>query len=304
MQRETQGGIRRAWQVRVRIAHDLRSPRACASVRTVMPLRAAIAVILTSLLSSGVTAAPPLVAKFSTIVGDFDVLLHENAAPLSVANFTSYANSGRYDSTIIHRSTTYDPHSIQIVQGGGFVLSTNSLSMVVADQSIALEAGLANSRGTLAMARTSDPDSATSQWFLNVADNPGLDGNYAVFGDMISIGGLSVLNALGAVPAYDASGQLGGVFNELPLTQPALESQYLVVVHGVSVTPFQITAIRPGTNGVHLDWTALSTNTPVKVERTTNLAAGNWQVVSSNNTQGTFTDTNAPATAFYRLVTQ
>ena len=269
-----------------------------------MPPRAAIAAILTSLLLSSACAAPPLVAKFSTVAGDFDVLLRADAAPVSVANFTSYANSGRYDSTIIHRSTTYNPADIQIVQGGGFVLSTNSLSPVVTDAPIILETALTNSRGTLAMARTADLDSATSQWFFNVADNPGLDGSYAVFGIVIGSGGLSVLDALGAVPAYNASTNLGAAFGELPLTQPALQPQYLLLIHSVAVTPFQVTGIRPGTNGVQLDWTALSTNTPVKVERATNLAAGNWQVVSSNNTQATFTDTNAPSAAFYRVVAQ
>ena len=184
------------------------------------------------------------------------------------------------------------------------MLSTNSLSPVATDAPIMLEAGLANSRGTLAMARTPEPNSATSQWFFNVAYNPALDGNYAVFGSVIGSGGLSVLDTLGAVPVYNATADLGATFGELPLTQPELQQQYLLVIHTVAVTPFQVTGIRPGTNGMKLDWTALSTNTPVRVERATNLAAGNWQVVSSNNTQATFTDTNAPSAAFYRVVTQ
>lgn len=250
-------------------------------------------------------AAPPNIAKFSTIVGDFDVLLHGDAAPVSVSNFISYAAAGRYESTIIHRSTTYNPASIQIVQGGGFVISSNSLSAVATGAPIVLEAGLANSRGTLAMARTSERDSATSQWFFNISGNPGLDGNYAVFGGTIGSGGLSVLDALGSIPVYDVSVDLGSVFSELPLTQPALQAAYLVVVHNIAVVPFRVTGIHPQTKGVRIDWTALSTNTPVKVERMTNLVTGTWQIVSSNNTQATFTDTNAPASAaFYRVVTE
>lgn len=269
-----------------------------------MPRRAPLAVILACLLLSAAGAAPPLVAKFSTVAGDFDVLLRADAAPTSVSNFTSYANSGRYDSTIIHRSTTYNPADIQIVQGGGFALSESTLSPVVADPPIILEAGLSNARGTLAMARTSDPNSATSQWFFNVAANPALDGNYAVFGSVIGSGGLSVLDAVGAVKVYDASPSLGATFSQLPLTQPSLQPQFLVVVHSVTVAPFQVTSIRAATNGITLDWTALSTNTPVRVERATNLAAGNWQVVSSNNTQATFTDTDAPPAAFYRVIAE
>ena len=270
-----------------------------------MPTRAVVFIAAMSLCLSFAPAAQPSIAKFSTSLGDFDVLLRGDSAPASVANFISYADAGRYDSTIIHRSTTYDPYGIQIVQGGGFVISGYNLSAVVTNAPIVLEAGLANSRGTLAMARMDDPNSATSQWFFNVTSNPGLDGNYAVFGSIIGSGGLSVLDALGAITVYNASLQLGSVFAELPLTQPSLDPAYLVVVNSVAVVSFRITAIRPQAQGVKIDWTALSTNTPVKVERTTNLVSGVWQVVSSNNTQATFTDTNAPASAaFYRVVAE
>ena len=105
-------------------------------------------------------------------MGDFDVLLDSIAAPRSVDNFSAYANRGAYDVTIIHRSTTYNPLDIQIVQGGGFELVGNTLPPIPSDPPIPLEAGRANALGTLAMARTSDPDSATSQWFFNVDRQP------------------------------------------------------------------------------------------------------------------------------------
>lgn len=268
-----------------------------------MAFRAAAVVFLLAIFSS-VAAPPPKIARFSTVLGDFDVLLHQDNAPVSVANFTSYASSGRYDSTIIHRSTTYNSSTIQIVQGGGFGLSTNNLFPVSTDAPIVLEAGLANSRGTIAMARTSEPNSATSQWFFNVTNNPGLDGSYAVFGNILGARGLSVLDALGSVPVYNVTNQLGAVFAELPLTKPSLEAASLVLVRSVAVVPFRVTGLQRATNGVKLDWTALSTNTPVRVERTTNLATGVWQAVSSNNVAATFTDTNAPAAAaYYRVVT-
>lgn len=271
-----------------------------------MPARAAIVVLL-PIFALAAFAAPPEIARFSTTLGDFDVLLRADAAPVSVANFISYADTGRYGSTIIHRSTTYDPGSIQIVQGGGFLLTDSNLWAVQTDPPIALEANLPNLRGTIAMARTSDPNSATSQWFFNVADNAGLDGNYAVFGSIIGSGGLAVLDAMGALTVYNASAQLGNdVFSELPLVQiPPDPNLYLVLVQNVAITRFRITGIQPGTNGVKIDWTALSTNTPVKVERTTNLVTGTWQPVSTNNTGATFTDTNAPASAaFYRVVAE
>lgn len=76
-------------------------------------------------------AANPLIARFQSVLGDFDVVLASEDAPISAANFTSYANRGSYDSTFIHRSTTYDSSSIQIVQGGGFtLLGTNEIRAI------------------------------------------------------------------------------------------------------------------------------------------------------------------------------
>jgi len=72
-------------------------------------------------------AAPPI-ARFETVLGQFEVLLEPSSAPRSVSNFVTYANRGDYDSTIIHRSTTYNPLIIQIVQGGGFQLVTNTIT--------------------------------------------------------------------------------------------------------------------------------------------------------------------------------
>lgn len=270
-----------------------------------MILRIAVLAVVYSLFALGAFAAPPMIAKFSTVLGDFDVLLRPDAAPVSVANFISYADAARYDSTIFHRSTTYNPDNIQIVQGGGFALSGETLSPVETYPPIVLEAALPNLRGTIAMARTAAPDSATSQWYFNVTDSPALDGSYAVFGSIIGPGGLSVLDALGAVTVYNASGALGSVFSELPLLGPSLEVDNLVLVQSVAVTPFSITKIEKVEDGIKIDWTALSTNTPVRVERATNLASGDWEAVSTNNRAATFTDTNAPATAaFYRVVTE
>jgi len=243
-------------------------------------------------------AAPPI-ARFETVLGRFDVLLEPSSAPRSVSNFVTYANRGDYDSTIIHRSTTYNPLNIQIVQGGGFRLVTNTITPVDTDPPIPLEANLLNLRGTIAMARTAEPDSATSQWYFNVTDNPALNSNYAVFGRVLGAG-QSVVDAMGNLGVYDASAQLGPVFAELPL----VSGQYLVLIDSVRVEPFAITNITRSGSGVELRWTPLSTNTPVKVQRTAVLDAP-WTVISSNNTDGTFTDTNAPsAGAFYRVTTE
>jgi autotransporter-associated beta strand protein len=185
------------------------------------------------------------VVRFTTNLGVFDVDLFDETMPVTVANFLDYVTSDRYTSTIFHRSTTYNPFGIQIIQGGGFELvatpTGSELLPVEADPPIPLEASSANLRGTLAMARTSDPDSATSQWYFNVTDSPGLDFNYAVFGTVIGTG-LDVIDTIAAVPVYDASPQLGATFAELPLLEASLEPQSFVLVDDVAiVSPWRVT---------------------------------------------------------------
>jgi len=181
------------------------------------------------------------IVTFTTNLGTFDVQLYDTQVPTTVANFLSYVNAGSYTNSIIHRSTTYNPADIQIVQGGGFVLNGLQIDPIATAAPIPLEAGLSNLKGTIAMARTAAPNSATSQWFFNVTDNPALDpspGNdgYAVFGAVIG-GGISVIEAIGAVPVYDLSVQLGATFSELPLLNPALEPQNLVMVNSIVPVP-------------------------------------------------------------------
>lgn len=250
---------------------------------------------------SGLAWSAPLIARFETVLGDFEVVLDSASAPRSVENFIRYANSGAFDSTIMHRSTTYNPANIQIVQGGGFGLVGNTIAPVSTDPPIPLEATLPNRRGTIALARTAAADSATSQWFFNVTDNPGLDFNYAVFGRVLG-GGQSVVDAMGAAPVYDVTAQLG--FPELPLLQPSLNAASLLLVTSVRVENFAITNITRSGSTAELRWMPLSTNTPVKVQRTANFD-GTWTTLVSNLTTGVFVDTNAPAAAgFYRVVTE
>ncbi|MFI3247069.1 MAG: peptidylprolyl isomerase [Ferrimonas sp.] len=128
--------------------------------------------------------------------GTILVELDRSRAPLSVDNFLHYAVTGQYDNTLFHRII---PNFV--VQGGGY---TADYKPVLEGAPVANEAGngLLNTRGTLAMARTNAPHSATNQFFFNLQDNPNLDPlpqrwGYAVFGEIIE--GLEVLNALGSV---------------------------------------------------------------------------------------------------------
>lgn len=143
-------------------------------------------------------AARP-VATIETSLGSFTVELFPEQAPDSVANFLQYAREGFYDGTIFHRVV-----SGYVIQGGGF---TPDLTEKDTRPPIRNEAtnGLANRRGTVAMARTSRVRSATSQFFVNLVDNPRLDHHgyapddfgYAVFGRVTS--GMDVVDKIGAV---------------------------------------------------------------------------------------------------------
>jgi peptidyl-prolyl cis-trans isomerase A (cyclophilin A) len=149
------------------------------------------------LLGAGLPALAQKV-KLATSAGEIVLQLDAAKAPKSVENFLQYVKSGHYDGTIFHR--VIDNF---MIQGGGFGTDMKEKSTKAP---IPLEArnGLNNDRGTVAMARTSDPNSATAQFFINVKDNGFLnaaqsrDGNgYAVFGKVIS--GMDVVDKIRAV---------------------------------------------------------------------------------------------------------
>lgn len=135
-----------------------------------------------------------------TSLGDLTLELDGVKAPLSTENFVDYVTSGHFDGTIFHRVIPGF-----MVQGGGF---TAEMAQKPTRAPIANEAdnGRKNARGTLAMARTSDPNSATAQFFINVADNDFLDHKaktlqgwgYAVFGEVVE--GMEVVDQIVAVP--------------------------------------------------------------------------------------------------------
>ena len=132
-----------------------------------------------------------------TSLGDITLELEPEKAPISVENFLNYVDAGFYDGTVFHRVI---PNFM--IQGGGM---TANLSQKPTRPAIKNEAenGLKNDAGTIAMARTSAPDSATAQFFINLKDNDFLnhgarDFGYAVFGHVTQ--GMDVVKKIGAVP--------------------------------------------------------------------------------------------------------
>ena len=160
-----------------------------------------------------------------TNMGDIVIELYPDKAPKSVENFLAYVNSGFYDGTIFHR--VIDNF---MVQGGGF---TRELRQKPTKPAITNEAknGLSNLKGTVAMARTGDPNSATAQFFINVADNQRLDytsdqngatWGYAVFGKVVS--GMDIVDKIRAVP----TGAQGPFKSDVPTTPVVIEKASVV----------------------------------------------------------------------------
>ena len=138
--------------------------------------------------------------RLKTNVGDIVLELNAGKAPVTVANFLGYVKKKHYNGTVFHRVI-----SNFMIQGGGFEASAGALVEKTTGKGITNEGqnGLKNERGTIAMARTNDPNSATAQFFINVKDNSSAldypsNGGYAVFGKVVE--GMTVVDKIKAVP--------------------------------------------------------------------------------------------------------
>ncbi len=158
---------------------------------------------LALLLSFSALAANPVVIM-DTSLGEVEIELNEEKAPVSVKNFLSYVDKKFYDNTIFHRVINGF-----MIQGGGFEegMKEKKTSAPIANEA---KNGLRNDEGTIAMARTNDPNSATSQFFINVNSNDSLnfpqpDGHgYAVFGKVMK--GMHIVNRIKMVKTGNLSG--------------------------------------------------------------------------------------------------
>lgn len=199
------------------------------------------------------------VVQFDTVKGKFNAELQAASAPKTVTNFLNYVNRGAYTNTIIHRSVPGF-----VIQGGGFALSGTSLNTIASDAPVVNEFKLSNTRGTMAMAKLgSGPDTATNQWFVNLADNSAnLDaqnGGFTVFARVMGTG-MSVADAIAAVTVYNASSQLGATFDSLPLLGQDLTVANLILFSSVKVVPiFPVT----GSTASVVSFSATSSNTAV-----------------------------------------
>jgi cyclophilin family peptidyl-prolyl cis-trans isomerase len=187
--------------------------------------------LTTAFADSDVSAA----IRLTTVLGTVDIALLGQQKPITVANFLNYVNQGRYfkvDPTNGQLASSFIHRSVPgfIIQGGGYLGTVDPAhpanaqpTAVLAFPSIQNEPGISNRRGMIAMAQFgTDPNSATSQWFINLADNGGppnnLDirfnnaGPYSVFGRVVN-NGMTVVDAIAAVPRFNA----GAPFDTIPL---------------------------------------------------------------------------------------
>ncbi|MDE2607910.1 MAG: peptidyl-prolyl cis-trans isomerase [Burkholderiales bacterium] len=189
-----------------------------------MTRRLAAATLLAGWLAAGAWAADAPRVKFATTAGDFVVEVYPDKAPKTVANFLQYVREKHYDGTIFHR--VIDRF---MIQGGGFdvrMTQKPTRPPVPHEGRMAYDKGLRNETGTIAMARTSDPDSATAQFYINVANNAFLDPGpgkpgYTVFGRVVS--GMDVVDRIKSVPTGNV-----GMYSDVPLTPVVIQSATIV----------------------------------------------------------------------------
>jgi len=179
--------------------------------------------------------------QFQTVMGDFEVNLFDNITPETVANFLAYVEAGDYTDTFIHRSV---PDFI--VQGGGFFYDYDDAKAytISSNDPVVNEPLLSSRRGTIAMAKVgNNPNSATNQWFFNLANNSGnLDhqnGGFTVFGQVTG-NGMAIVDAIANLQRFN----FGGAFNEMPVrdytsedvtNETALTHEHLVIIQNIVV---------------------------------------------------------------------
>jgi len=167
------------------------------------------------------TSAPATEVSVCTDLGAFSIELFDEQAPAHAANFLRYVEHGFYSGTVFHRVVGGG-----IVQGGGYDRELHRRATFEPVQNESRN-GMSNERGTVAAARSDDPHSATSQFFINLADNPALDGThddfgYTVFGRVVS--GMEIVDRIGALP----TGSAGPLAAEVPEPLVALSSMAVI----------------------------------------------------------------------------
>jgi len=254
--------------------------------------------------------------QFRTTFGDIEVELYDQDKPVTVQNFLNYLKSGRYQNEFAHRLI---PNFV--IQGGGFTLTTNTISVVPTFPPITNEFGVgrqfSNAFGTIAMAKLGgDTNSATSQWFFNLTNNSSLDAPdtnnfFVVFGYVIA--GTNVLNTFNTFQTFNGTQSSNVVvnidpnlnfvyfpnFETCPLRFPVFTQTNFIFM---DISLLQI-AIQPAAGGgEQISWNSATGLTNI-VEFTTNFPPI-WNTLITTNGTGarmTVTDSAIVPSRFYRV---
>ena len=175
--------------------------------------------LVVSLLGLALPVAAQKYVCMEMNAGDVCLELHPQYAPVTVANFLKYVNECDYNQTLIHRSVPGF-----VIQGGGYYSGNQTLGLPVPkDPAIRNEFSRSNLRGTVAMAKLStDPNSATSQWFINLGNNSNLDttnGGFTVFATVVK--GMDVVDTIAGFRLANLVGDLGSAFDTVPVNVSA-----------------------------------------------------------------------------------
>lgn len=259
-----------------------------------MKTRGFLVVLLHSLLLAAAADAGTLV-QFRTTLGDMVIELYDRDKPVTVANFLRYVYAGRYTNIFFHRCITNF-----VVQGGGCAIadpaSTNPMTVYIpvsAYDAITNEFGVgprySNVYGTIAMAKTTNsPDTATCQWFFNLADNSAnLDnqnGGFTVFGRVLR--GTNVLEQFNSRSMWNGIVNLdGGLFSTLPVTYSGMVWPHYNELIYVTVEPLSV-GIRAAAGGeCTLSWAGVAGMTNI-AEYADNLSPDSWHPLLSTNPAG------------------
>jgi peptidyl-prolyl cis-trans isomerase A (cyclophilin A) len=254
--------------------------------------------------------------QFRTALGDIEVELYDQDKPVTVQNFLSYVKGGYYQNGFAHR---LQPGFV--IQGGGYTLESNNVYYIPTFLPIVDEFSVghqySNVFGTIAMALGSNTNSATSQWFFNLADNSFLDNTnelFCVFGHVIS--GTNVLNefnnfqnwvswATNGPPPSSTNLVLNGYYSLPANTLPVFSSNYPPPLTTNNLVMFDISLMQIGIqavgDGKQISWNSATGLTNL-VEYTTNFTT--WTTLATTNGTGarmTVTDTSPTPNRFYRV---
>jgi len=233
---------------------------------------------------------PANLVRVNTTIGSFNVQLLPEKAPKTAANFLAYVNDGAYENTLVHRSVPGF-----IIQTGGYTATLPS-KQILTWAPVTNEYSLSNIRGTIAMAKLgSDPNSATSQWFVNLADNSAnlnnQNGGFTVFARVLGNGMTNVIDKIAAIPTYNA----GSPFDQIPLQglkSNDIRSNNLVAVTRIATLPYFAISSNPDAFSTEI----LGTNLIIHQLTPTN--GSSLITVSISDTNGLNTNTSFRVTGF------